>query len=233
MRQAKCNILRSEWKCLMTALFGKIHNTTCRCGCCIGCCLPTAADPAPYEVLMTSIPWEVVAPACPDIDGRTGEFTPVDPTHPSLGPCGYCMTYCDLGSDFVDIPGMFLLPLGSTCLESPCGFGHLKFILECNNDSATDCCGRLRLWCGIQLDTGGTLTGAEPDAPPSLCGSNDGLSWVKLSPTVCSCDGGLSAEFDLSVLSISCDEVFGPGPCEGEPTCCQISCDLTGAKVVI
>lgn len=206
----------------------------CCCATCIGCCLPTAADPTPYDVVMIAIPWEVVAPGCPTIDGITGEFTPIDPTAPGVGPCGYCMTYCDYGDTFVSIPGIAVIPLGGIvgCLETPCGFGNLKFILECNNDSASDCCGRLRLWVGMSLDTGATLNGASTETPPSLCGSNSGLQWIKLAPTVCSCEGGMSAEFDIP-LSISCDEVWGPGDCEGQPKCCQINCDLTGFKLVI
>jgi len=217
----------------MSGPFGRIHNKNCCCaGICIGCCLPVSDDPAPYDVVMVPIPYEIVAPSCAAINGKTGEFTPVDPTAPGIGPCGYCMTYCDLANSFVDMPGLLKYEIGSGCLTSPCGFGYIKLILVCDNDDASDCCGRLRLWVGLSI-SGSSLVGETAETPPTLCGSNDGFHWLKLSPTTCSCEGGLSAEFDLSGLSIVCDEVWGAGPCAGESRCCEIGCSLVGATVVI
>jgi hypothetical protein len=43
----------------------------------------------------------------------------------------------------------------------------------------------------------------------------------------------LSAEFRLSGLSILCENVFVGGPCDGQPNCCQISCGLSDAVIVI
>jgi len=205
------------------------------CGCrngCIGCCLPISDNPAPYDVVMVPIPWFVSAPYCSSIDGRSGEFIPVDPTAPGIGPCGYCMTYCDIGGDFVDIPGIAKIDMGFMCMTTPCGFGHLKLILECNNDSADSCCARLRLWVGMSISSS-TLVGGTAETPPALCGVNDGYSWYKLSPVSCTCEGGMSAEFDLSVISIECNEFWGPGACVGQPRCCQIGCTLTDAIIVI
>jgi hypothetical protein len=190
------------------------------------------ADPSPYDVVMDTIPWEIAAPNCPAIHGRTGEFLPVDPTAPGIGPCGYCMTYCDIGNNFINMPGIAKIDMGFMCMTTPCGFGYIKLILECNNDSSSDCCGRLRLWVGMSI-SGSTLVGETEEIPPVLCGSNDGFHWIKLAPTTCTCEGGLSAEFDLSVLAIECTEYWGPGACEGLPKCCQINCDLTDAKIVI
>jgi len=206
----------------------------CGCGCgCIGCCLPTVADPGPYAFVMASIPWELVAPSCPSIDGINGEFTPIDATNPGIGPCGFCMTYCDFASPgTISLPGTFVLDMGFFCLTSPCGFGALKLILECNNDTASDCCGRLILWVGITLSTGSSIVGFSTESPPAACGSNDGYQWKKIPAAVCSCEGGLSAEFPLE-LSIECDEYWTSGPCAGQPKCCQINCVLTGAKIVI
>lgn len=210
----------------------RCKECTCEDGC-VGCCLPIEADPAPYAVLMSNIPWEVVAPSCPSVHGVSGVFTPIDPTNPGIGSCGYCMTYCVYEDTLIVVPGTLKVPFdGITgCLDSPCSHGSLKLVLECNDAIEAGCCERLRLWVGMTL-SGGTLVGDTGDVPPGECGGS-ATSWVKLSPSACTCDGGLSAEFALSGLSINCDEVFVGGPCDGQPKCCRLSCDLSDAKVVI
>ena len=179
---------------------------------------------------MDNIPWEVVAPSCPSIDGVTGEFNPIDPTNPGIGTCGYCMTYCVYESTLIVIPGVLRAPF-TTCDDSPCSSGELKLVLECNDEVDEGCCEKLRLWVGLNI-SGGTLVGDNGTVPYD-CGVGTATSWVKLAPTTCTCEGGLSAEFSLAGLEIDCDDVYASGPCIGEPTCCRINCDLSDAKIVI
>lgn len=180
---------------------------------------------------MDDIPWEVVAPSCPSIDGVTGVFNPIDPTAPGIGPCGYCMTYCVYDGSGIVIPGVIRADFGATCEDSPCATGDLVLVLECNDEVDEGCCQKLRLWVGMTI-SGGTLVGDNGTVPPNECGGT-ATSWVKLAPTTCTCEGGLSAEFALSGLQIDCTDTYSTGPCIGEPTCCRINCDLSDAKVVI
>ena len=207
----------------------------CGCGCenCTGCCLPVEADPTPYAVVMSVIPWEVVSPSCPSVNGLTGNFTPIDPTNPGIGSCGYCMTYCVYEATLFVLPGMLKVPFPPPvgCLNSPCSHGDIKLVLECNGSLDTGCCDRLRLWVGMTI-SGGTLAGDTGEVPPGECGGS-ATSWVKLAPATCTCSGGLSAEFSLAGLQINCDEYFVGGDCDGQPKCCQINCNLSDMKVVI
>jgi hypothetical protein len=219
----------------MGQLFGRKHNKNCCCGDvgCLGCCLPITDNPAPYDVVMANIPWEVVSASCPSVDGITGEFVPIDPTAPGIGPCGYCMTYCVPEATFITIPAALRVPFPPpvNCLLSPCSHGDLKLVLECNDDASLDCCNRIRLWVGMTV-SGGILVGDTGEIPPGECGGS-ATSWVKLAPSSCTCEGGLSAEFSLSGLQIECDEVWVGGECDGQPKCCSITCDLSDMKIVI
>jgi hypothetical protein len=221
----------------VTLYDGTVISVACKqCSCeelqgCYGCCLPVdLAQPLYPAGVLVTIPWEVVAPSCPTINGVSGVFTPVDPTNPGIGPCGYCGTYCVIENTLIVIPGIFKVPF-DPCFTSPCSLGEIKLVLECNDTSQlTGCCDRLRLWVGVSI-SGGTLVGDTGEKPPTCFGTVN--SWVKLSPSTCTCSGGLSAEFRLSGLSILCDGVFVGGPCDGQPNCCQISCGLSDAVIVI
>jgi len=216
---------------------GTIITVRCKqCNCeeiqgCYGCCLPIDLTQPTYpKGVLVTIPWEVVAPSCPAINGVSGVFTPVDPTNPGIGPCGYCGTYCVIENTLIVIPGTIKVPF-TPCFTSPCSLGEIKLVLECNDTSQlTGCCDRIRLWVGMSI-SGGKLVGDTGEKPPTCFGTVS--SWVKLSPSTCTCSGGLSAEFRLSGLSITCDSVFVGGPCDGQPNCCQISCGLSDAVIVI
>lgn len=200
----------------------------CTCGC-NGCCVPTNEDGS-----LADIPWEISAPGCPEIDGATGTFTPVDATV-DTGPCGHCATYLNVSSP-VSITGQqasgVVDPFGE-CTYTPCTIGELCFALEClrSQDGAaglSDCCSRLFLWVG----TDRTLEGDDGSRPrggvASLC-----LSWRRVSASTCTCEGGLSAEFPIELV-LYCTEFWeAPNICAPEPKCCQIECDLSGAKLVI
>ncbi len=207
----------------------------CECGC-RGCCVPVDENGFPDD-----IPFEINAPNCPAIHGLTGIFTPIDTTVPT-GACGPCPTYCAIAS--IMLPGKLASGIGSPsnpdeCLYSTCATTDLCFILTCSRNESTpvglnECCGRLRLWIGSATP----FVDEESTDPPQQGGCDgfaDCTSWVKKAPNSCSCEGTLSAEFDISNLQFYCDpaDIWTTGPCAGEPKCCQVGCDLTDATIVI
>lgn len=216
----------------------KARLECCECGC-QGCCVPRGEDGSLLE-----IPFEISAPNCPSLNGASGVFVPLTPTPGAfpVGPCGPCPIYCTIAS--ISIPGQqptgFENPsLPGTCLFTPCSTGDLCLILACPQGASgpvglNECCGRLELWIGSSIELEGETAPTGP-GQGSCSGFGDCTSWRKFTPSTCSCEGGLSAEFDISGLQFYCDpdNVWGPGPCAGEPTCCQVSCDLTDATLVI
>ena len=120
---------------------GTVISVRCKqCNCeeiqgCYGCCLPVDLTQPTYpKGVLVTIPWEVVAPSCPAINGVSGVFTPVDPTNPGIGPCGYCGTYCVIENTLIVIPGTIKVPF-TPCFTSPCSLGEIKLVLECNDTS--------------------------------------------------------------------------------------------------
>ncbi len=207
----------------------------CECGC-QGCCVPTNEDGT-----LAEIPFEISAPNCPAIHGATGVFAPIDAIVPK-GPCGACPTYCAIAS--IIIPGKAASGFGSpsnpaVCLFTTCATTDLCIMLTCERGGSgavglDECCGRLRLWVGNATQLEGD-TGENPPNQGGCDGFSDCTSWRKFAPNTCSCEGTLSAEFDISNLQFYCDpaDVWTSGPCIGERKCCQVGCDLTDATLVI
>ena len=203
----------------------------CECGC-QGCCLPTDVDGN-----LEDIPWEISAPSCPEIDGLTGVFNPIDAVPTGTGPCGACGTYQNV-SDPVVIPGEAASglenPVDFSCLFTPCGTSSLCFVLACETGTSgasgiEECCGRLVLWIGSDNPLAG-----DDGSRPQTIGGQTCDNWIKVLPNSCACDP-LSAEFSLSGVAYVCDEldVWVGGPCDGELKCCQVSCPLGDATLVI
>lgn len=207
--------------------------TECCCRGCVGCCFTVQEDP--YRVL--DVPWEVSAPNCPEIDGVTGILTSVDPTSPVRGPCGPCNTWCNIGPDYIELTGISRVPIDGVCTTTPCSLGQMCMVMECNEQEVTipemdPCCSRVRMWLGLTLGANSILNGDDGSRPSASCGQTC-TTWVKIAPSSCSCEGGtLSAIFNISGLTINC-ATFTDGPCAGEPVCCQINCDLSGATIAI
>jgi len=207
------------------------------CGCgCVGCCVPLRYDNPQYPGgYIPAIPFEIMAPGCPEIDGATGSFPPVDPTAPIKGRCGACATFCSTVQAV--LAGTFRVELGGMCMTSPCGF-KFCLALECtaSQEPATDpllepCCSRFRLWIGTDV----TQVEDNGQRPASLLDCQLAcVSWKAVAPTSCVClpdGGGFSGRFPLAI-NYYCPS-FPSGPCEGEPNCCLLNCDLSDAELVV
>lgn len=202
----------------------------CCAGGCIGCCLPVDYTVPQYpDGVVKNIAFQFVAPNCLALNGRTNTFIPVNPTSAAKGPCGPCTSY--LGQNLVVLAGTKNFPLDE-CMLTPCSI-NVCLILECGEGEEVapgldTCCGRMRLWIGT----------SEPQAEdngsrPAQASSFSCVSWKKVSPLQCACDpnSGVSARFPFSI-TFSCPK-YTTGPCIGQDNCCKVTCNLTGAEVVI
>jgi len=201
--------------------------------CCVGtcCCLPLdMTNPLYPNGVKINIPFEVSAPGCPTIDGRTGTFRPIDPTSVVKGGCGACGSYSPIA--FATLAGSRRVSVGDACLFTPCNI-NVCFMLTCEISEEAgpgeldECCSRIRLWIGsseLQQEDDGSRPSV--DLTAVSCSS-----WKKVSSTHCVCDPDFSARFPLA-LNFVCG-IIQTGPCAGESDCCTVTCDLTGAEVLI
>jgi len=224
----------------------------CGCGgnCVGGCCFPkTYDDPLYPDGVFQNLYWVIDAPGCPELDGKEGIFYPIDPTAPSDdGVCGPCACYRNLssGNDTVNVTGSFWTDVGS-CQQSPCSV-KLCFFLSCDSnepdptDPVAECCKRFRLVVGID-DATASISGVPTTGGDERCESLKDSSvcaanlFGEAEPISCECaanEGGVTAVFDLSVISFDCDGVIAGGNCDGKPNCCTLfNCDLTGATLSV
>ena len=193
--------------------------------CGTGCCLPADfTQPLYPNGVLTAIPFCVTSPSSCNAD-LCGTFEPIDPTNSNRGPCGFCATY--RGTWAGSLPG--LMPSGlpdvatGYCMYTPCSI-QVCFALECMDDEQATlgvnaCCGKLRLWIGTSTLQDGDI-GESPQIAVADC-----VSWKKVSPTMCECDGvgGALASFPVSI-TLPCDEVWVGTVCDGLTKCCQIKC---------
>ena len=200
----------------------------CCCGVCVGCCTPVDyTNPLYPGGVVEDVPFEFVAPNCPELDGDVGFFDPINPTGSVIGSCGPCGSF--LGQNVAVLAGARKNPV-VTCELTPCSI-QICLILECDPGQSSIpgldfCCSRLRLWIGT------TETQAEDDGSRPLGATSlDCTSWKKVNPTQCSCAGGLSARFPFAINFV-CPK-YTVGPCAGEDNCCKVTCDLTNAEVVL
>lgn len=207
----------------------------CCCGNrCIGCCFPIRYDNPEYpDGYVPEVPFEIVAPNCPEADGFVGYFPPVDPTSPLRGPCGPCNSFCSTLQGVLS--GTFKYPIGGLCMTSPCGF-EMCLALECvqgelPEPSLENCCSRFRLWIGTDV----TQVEDNGSVPHSLLNCQfTCLSWKAVAPIACTClpdGGGFTARFSLAI-NYYCPTYSG-GDCDGELNCCVLNCDLSNAELVI
>lgn len=233
-------------------IFGRRHNANCCCGgaCVGGCCFPrTYTDPLYPHGVLRNFDWVIDAPACPELDGKSGVFYPLDPTATvGEGACGPCACYANLtdGGDVLRVTGSTYTPLGM-CQQTPCSVG-LCFFLACDSNEPdpaeplTDCCKRFRVIVGIDVTnnsiTGGSTTGGSDGCESlkneSACSAN---LFGEIEPVTCECasdEGGATAVFDLSGINLECTGVIVGGVCDGQPNCCSLfACDLTGATLTL
>jgi hypothetical protein len=200
--------------------------------CCTGscCCLPVDyTNPLYPRGVLQNIPFEITAPGCVQLDGDTGTFVPIDPTSIYLGGCGPCAGFVPVA--VAALPGINYFDVGGMCMPTPCSI-NLCLMLTCEQDEQAvnggldECCSRLRLWVGSSVQQVED-DGSRPDGDLTAVSCT---SWKKVSPSQCVCNP-LSARFPLS-LNFNCGTISG-GACDGQPNCCVLTCDLTGAEVVI
>jgi hypothetical protein len=208
----------------------------CCCPSCIGCCWPEVAG------VLQTIPWAISAPSCPEIDGITGDFAPVDPSNQPTGTCGRCGCYISSTTP-LEITGTLWTVGGPVCFPNTCGV-LLCLGISCDEDEdqgefGDECCSRLRLIVSASTPirraddlSVGVFTACRGDLTD--CNA-DPDQWVQIAPSSCTCneDGTLSVIWDLSVLGFYCSGTVASGPCAGKPDCCNLFCDLTGATLVI
>lgn len=217
------------------------------CGSCNGCCWPVDYSVPEYpNGVLENINWEITATGCPNIDGLSGIFTPVDPNaiHPN-GACGKCACYINVTGPVL-IYGEFYQEQESPipgCYESPCAI-ELCFMLSCDQNepiaegSNDACCSRLRL---LISNNTAQLSGA-PNANTGTCENSIedptcNPNFVELGPSSCEClddNAGVVATFDLSVLALTCAGTVVGGYCDGKPDCCSLfNCNLEGGVLVV
>lgn len=230
----------------MAAVFGRKHNKDCCCGgCTIGCCIPIDHSNPIYEPYGTpkNIPFQIVAPGCPVMDGFTGELfcggaVPVT----DKGTCGPCLSCTGAGDDLPAGGWLIMatqkLELGSMCVDDSCSF-YICVVLQCrqetlNNESVESCCQKFRLLLGI---SGSDITHIDNEDPTISVAGSPCTKWKEVEPTTCEC-GATEADFPAIVfpldLSVLCDEEH-TGACTGFTKCCDdpIDCNLAGATLVI
>lgn len=207
----------------------------CCCGRrCVGCCLPVRYDNPQYpNGYVPAIPFEIIAPNCPEINGYDGLFPAVDPQSPLRGPCGPCNTFCSTLQGVLS--GTLRYEIGGICMTTPCGF-DMCLALECTEaqtpaEGLEPCCSRFRLWIGTEV------TQVEDDGrrPSSLLDCQFSCySWKAVAPTSCTClpnNGGFSGRFSLAINYVC--PTYPSGPCAGQLDCCVLNCDLSNAELVI
>lgn len=230
---SSCDSIVVVWR-LYDGTTIEIRCKQCSCGTassCKGCCYTVEFNSTYPNGFVPNVPFSISAPSCDELDGATGEFVRSSPTSPPQGICGACES---MFATLVAAPlGVLKQDLGESCFTTPCSV-HLCFILACEEGedpiSGLDpCCSRLRLWIGTNFPQVGDV-GEQPPIE-TLCGMTI-VSWKKVQPIACLCDGGLMARFPLNVAIR--DDVFEYGPCEGMPEYCQmLSCVLTDAELTI
>jgi hypothetical protein len=107
------------------------------------------------------------------------------------------------------------------CIPTPCTHSF-TLVLECKASEFATGCEELVLWIG---SNGFPLEGDDGTEPGSFGGFN---SWIKISPTACSCDDvqGVAAIFNFNI-TIDCSgfPLGQYGACAGKPlNCCEYSC---------
>jgi len=219
----------------------KGHCKICKCLVCVGCCFPAAVSPTgiPY---LKDLEWEITAPNCADLNGKTGTLTPLDPMFPVEGSCGYCATYVNPVPTLITgkFPGM-PMPDPYECGYSPCSSAFC-FELCCDSEFEGtelpgDCTSRLRLLVSCPWMP---LKGLHPRS--LSCSGADHLQncasgpIFELRPVAAVCDPktGISAVFSLAEFTFDCETEVPTGPCAGEPNCCMpLSCSFSGATISI
>jgi len=236
----------------MSMLAKRATIQCCGCGgtCTGGCCFPKTYDDPLYPWgVFQNLYWTIDAPACPDLDGKTGIFYPVDSTAVAdSGVCGACTCYRNLsdGNDEIFVTGSFYIE-GGPCTESPCAV-KICFFLSCDSgepdptDPVDECCKRFRIIVGIDDQTA-FITGIDTTGGDERCESLKDMSvcannlFGEMEPISCECaadEGGVTAVFDLSVIGFECDPPPFAGSCAPKGRCCTLhNCDLTGATVSV
>ena len=212
----------------------EIRCKHCSCGTaasCKGCCYRMEFNPTYPNGYVPNVPFAISAPTCSELDGVTGEFLRSSPTSPPQGICGACEPMVGIG---VPAPlGILKYVLGESCFSTPCSV-HICLVLTCEEgelpiDGLDPCCSRLRLWIGTNFPQVGDI-GEQPPVE-GTCGMA-AVSWRKVQPIACLCEGGLMARFPLNIVIR--DDVFEYGICEGMPLYCQmLLCALTDAELTI
>ena len=201
--------------------------------CCTGscCCLPVDySNPLYPDGVLENIPFQIVSPGCAQINGYSNEFVPLDPTSVYVGGCGPCSGYFPIAVGV--LPGVKYIDIGGMCMPTPCSIDFCLILTCLAGDESIpgqidECCSRIRLWIGSSVQQKED-DGSRPNIDFTAVSC---ISWKKVSAIQCVCNPELSARFPLS-LNFDCAK-YSAGACAGKVTCCELTCNLSGAEVII
>jgi hypothetical protein len=232
---------------------------------CQGCCFPYdyLEPPNVFEAgnYAQILKWEIDAPNCPELDGKTGQFSPeTTGPHDPMVFCGFCLCYINNSTRTFINNVVNYFENGDECGETPSSI-EICFGIQCAKTrpvtNEEECCNQFRL---VVIFFGAKIDGGELVDTSSECFENEGVGGNpnfancadttdqpediarELRPVFCQCEDNevdppipFQLVFDLEELAFFCPEGVFPeeSPCAGLSRCGVTTCSLEGATMTV